>query len=171
MKAWQDRHAMMLLNGYHSGILCHSMLNGFSGYTVCLSYCQKPTGWIDRMCHLKATFIEDECYSGWKQILFSCFLWSWVHFEAEQRKRCFPFCCHCCSFITTEFKWWASCSGWKSPVIFSKPGITSWNKMLLFTMCVNGKTELLPSHAWTKINLSIYYVLTFTTADFIGCGK
>lgn len=57
------------------------------------------------------------------------------------------------------------------PVIFSKQGITSWNKMLLFTMCVNGKAELLPSHAWTKINLSIYYVLTFTTADFIGCGK
>lgn len=73
MKAWQNRHAMMLLNGDHSGILWHSMLNGFSGYTVCLSYCQKATDWIDRMCHLNATFIEDVCYSGRIQTLFGVF--------------------------------------------------------------------------------------------------
>lgn len=67
---------MTLLNGDHSGILWHSMFDGFSGSAVCLSYCQKPTGWIDRMCHLNATFTEDECCSGWKQIplvLFSIF--------------------------------------------------------------------------------------------------
>lgn len=67
---------MTLLNGDHSDILWHSMFDGFSSSAVCLSYCQKPNGWIDRMCHLNATFTEDECCSGWKQIplvLFSIF--------------------------------------------------------------------------------------------------
>lgn len=104
MKAWQNRHSMMLLNGDHSGILWHSMFNGFSGYTVCLSYCQKPTGWIDRMCHLNATFIEDECYSGWRQIFLIIFFFSrWVYFEVERGGTCFPFCCHCCSFIQMQW--------------------------------------------------------------------
>lgn len=67
---------MTLLNGDHSVILWRSMFDGFSGSAVCLSYCQKPTGWIDRISHLNATFTEDECCSGWKQIplvLFSIF--------------------------------------------------------------------------------------------------
>lgn len=58
MKTWQNRQAMMLLSGDHAGNFWHTALSGFSGYSVCISYCQKPTKLTGKIYHLNLIVLE-----------------------------------------------------------------------------------------------------------------